>query len=258
LLRDDGAAVYLNGVEIFRSNLPGGPIAYDTLATFAVGGEEETTLFVTGTVNSVPLRAGLNVVAVEVHQINPASSDLSFALELLAETGGEPLPVYVVTELGALPGGQESEASALNDLGHVVGSSSTATSLARAFRFAYGRMTELVAPTPHRSFAHAINNRGTVLGSFDLDSIGDREVPFIIQDGTLQTLAALTGVSNFNAQGLNEADHLAGMLFGTAFKAVVFRDGQLVTLTGLPGSTADDAVAINEQGLLAGVSRPPA
>src|SRR5688572_6048503 len=32
LMRDDGAVVYLNGVEIFRSNMPGGTIAFNTLA----------------------------------------------------------------------------------------------------------------------------------------------------------------------------------------------------------------------------------
>src|SRR5881628_1979597 len=34
LLRDDGGVVYLNGQEIFRSNMPEGPISYQTVALF--------------------------------------------------------------------------------------------------------------------------------------------------------------------------------------------------------------------------------
>src|SRR6185295_17505948 len=46
LVRDDGAVVYINGVEVFRSNMPEGPISYNTFATVAVGGAEETTQFI--------------------------------------------------------------------------------------------------------------------------------------------------------------------------------------------------------------------
>jgi hypothetical protein len=41
LLRDDGAVVYLNGVEIFRSNMPVGEINSETRATGAVSRDEE-------------------------------------------------------------------------------------------------------------------------------------------------------------------------------------------------------------------------
>ena len=43
MLRDDGVVVYLNGTEVFRSNLPTGTIAYTTLASTAIGGGDETT-----------------------------------------------------------------------------------------------------------------------------------------------------------------------------------------------------------------------
>jgi hypothetical protein len=47
LLRDDGAAVYLNGQEIqpARSNLPPGDIAFDTPASATGTGAEETTFY---------------------------------------------------------------------------------------------------------------------------------------------------------------------------------------------------------------------
>ena len=47
LLVDDGAVVYLNGLEIFRSNMPSGSIGPTTLALTVVGGADETNFFST-------------------------------------------------------------------------------------------------------------------------------------------------------------------------------------------------------------------
>ncbi len=84
LLRDDGAVVYINGVEVYRNNLPAGVIAASTLATTAISGAEETTTYVQATLPVTGLVAGANVIAVEIHQNQGASSDLSFDLELIA------------------------------------------------------------------------------------------------------------------------------------------------------------------------------
>lgn len=83
LLRDDGAVVYLNGTEVFRSNLPQGPITATTLATNAVSGGEENAWF-TQAVSPALLVNGTNILAVEVHQNATNSSDLSFSLEIAA------------------------------------------------------------------------------------------------------------------------------------------------------------------------------
>ncbi len=81
LIRDDGAAVYLNGTEIFRSNLPTGTLTAATRASASVGGTDETTVF-EASVDPKWFRVGTNVLAVEVHQYAPDSSDLRFALQL--------------------------------------------------------------------------------------------------------------------------------------------------------------------------------
>jgi hypothetical protein len=81
-LRDDGAVVYLNGVEVWRSeNMPGGSIGYQTRAEWALGTPEEAT-FYDANVSSSLLVAGQNVLAVEVHQADVTSSDVSFDLRL--------------------------------------------------------------------------------------------------------------------------------------------------------------------------------
>ncbi|MDA1275028.1 MAG: lamin tail domain-containing protein [Verrucomicrobia bacterium] len=79
ILRDDGAIVYLNGQEAFRVSMPAGPADYRTYATAASEYNWEQT-----SLNPTLLVAGNNVLAVEVHQGNAGSSDLSFDLALSA------------------------------------------------------------------------------------------------------------------------------------------------------------------------------
>ena len=81
LMRDDGGAVYLNGIEVFRSNLPDGPLLSNTLASASVGGNAESNFFSTN-VSPTRLLSGRNWVAVEIHQVTTNSSDISFDLEL--------------------------------------------------------------------------------------------------------------------------------------------------------------------------------
>jgi hypothetical protein len=80
LVRDDGAAVYLNGREIWRDNLPTGILTYETRAITTAGTEENA--FHSRELEPFGLVKGQNVIAVEVHQASPTSSDLSFDLKL--------------------------------------------------------------------------------------------------------------------------------------------------------------------------------
>jgi hypothetical protein len=91
VLRDDGAVVYINGTEVWRTNMPAGDVTYTTLASVAIGGADETTFFQTNISPSV-LVNGTNVIAVEIHQANLTSSDISFDLQLVgADTAATPL-----------------------------------------------------------------------------------------------------------------------------------------------------------------------
>ncbi len=86
LIADDGAVVYLNGTEITRDNMPEDEVDYLTPAIDAISGFRESTPAV-GTFDLSLLVAGANTLAVEVHQANTTSSDMSFAAELLVTTG---------------------------------------------------------------------------------------------------------------------------------------------------------------------------
>jgi len=81
LVRDDGAVVYLNGREMYRENMPAGPVLFQTPAQNAVNNGDEQTFFAT-TLFSTNVLAGTNVVAVEVHQAAPDGADLGFDLQL--------------------------------------------------------------------------------------------------------------------------------------------------------------------------------
>ncbi len=81
LSRDDGGIVFLNGVEVFRSNMPEGAIIATTFASSVVGGTDEQT-FYEQAVDPALLLEGNNLLAVRIHQVNATSSDLGFNLYL--------------------------------------------------------------------------------------------------------------------------------------------------------------------------------
>jgi len=86
LKRDDGAVVYLNGTEIFRTNMPSGTIGYTTRATAAASDDGNTAQV--KALTSSQIIQGTNTIAVEIHQNVNTSSDCSFDLELKATTTG--------------------------------------------------------------------------------------------------------------------------------------------------------------------------
>ncbi|MFT7680252.1 MAG: hypothetical protein ACI8QC_004258 [Planctomycetota bacterium] len=83
LLRDDGIAVHLNGQLLRRDRLPWTGYDADTLADGASDGAEEQALH-TFDQGSALLVSGLNILAVEVHQADVTSEDLSFDLSMIA------------------------------------------------------------------------------------------------------------------------------------------------------------------------------
>lgn len=104
LLRDDGAAVYLNGTELLRNNLPLGPLSHGTPALTDVDGDDEVN-FIEMSIPPGRLVEGTNVFAVEVHQSGALSDDLSFDLELLGWV--RPASMLVPPQLEVVPADSE-------------------------------------------------------------------------------------------------------------------------------------------------------
>ena len=85
LLRDDGARVYINGTEMVRDNMQRWSLGSSATAQALVNGSDESEWH-SYQLNPAIFRNGDNQIAVEIHQVDRASSDISFVLELMARS----------------------------------------------------------------------------------------------------------------------------------------------------------------------------
>ena len=99
LARADGAAVWLNGQEIFRTNLPSGPITYTNQALTQVTPLNSHVFYQTNIRVLTPL-TGSNLLAVELHQSQPTNTMLGFDLELIGSGNAVPPPSLSIGESG--------------------------------------------------------------------------------------------------------------------------------------------------------------
>lgn len=82
LVRDDGAAISINGTEVVRDNLPSGVLTPSTGALTVLFGAPERTP-VSYTLPSRAFQPGANTIAVEVHNANKWSGDLAMSLRVV-------------------------------------------------------------------------------------------------------------------------------------------------------------------------------
>lgn len=88
LVRDDGAIVYINNTEVFRSNMPEGEIEFTTPASSSVASEGENQTYTIDIDQSDDIQSllvnGSNVIAVEVHNYSNSDTDLGFNMKVQA------------------------------------------------------------------------------------------------------------------------------------------------------------------------------
>ncbi len=94
--RDDGIAVYVNGTEVARDNLPAGTLTAATPASSTVTAADGIA-WKTLTIPSGALVTGDNVIAAEVHQRSTSDSRGVFDLELLTGTTDITAPTTSMT-----------------------------------------------------------------------------------------------------------------------------------------------------------------
>lgn len=110
-----------------------------------------------------------------------------------------------------------SRATAINDRGEIVGGVTDWTSepVSRAVRWNHGRMTYLGSlPGGNATGAVAINERGAILGSGNLEPFSLEEHAFLHQHGTMRDLTP-AGVPAEAAHGVRDIDNHGRLLIGS-------------------------------------------
>jgi hypothetical protein len=93
---DDGTVVYVNGQEVYRYNLPAGPVFFGTFATNFSGVPPEMGPFALPLTN---LFSGSNYIAVELHQSSAASPDTFMGIKLEVITNSASFSGVRINEL---------------------------------------------------------------------------------------------------------------------------------------------------------------
>jgi len=182
---------------------------------------------------------------------------LGLALGLSAFTATtEAAVVYALTDLGDLPGGENSSvALGINNSGQVVGISSVADG-SHAFLYSNGTLADLglMGDGQPSTIAYDINDLGHIAGhSF---GNGGNNRAFLYRDGAMIDLGTLGG-AGANAGGVNNSDHVVGVSSdgNGATCGFVWSNGTMTALDGLEGSgTYGHAGGINNQNEIVGIS----
>ena len=176
--------------------------------------------------------------------IIPTSALIGIVLLFLANFPAANAQEYTITDLGTL-GGTTSYAYALNDLGQVVGVSSTSLSTPYGFLWENGVMTNLGV-----DHAFDINNLGQIVGQNSLEA-------FLWENGTLSKLESLGGSWSM-AKGINEAGQIVGaskLADGEPEYYACIWENDTVTDLGTLGGDYSNAQAINESGQIVGAAK---
>ena len=98
--RADGAAVWLNGQEMFRVNLPGGALDHTTPALTAMTGYT-AHIFHSTNIPVTSSLTGTNLIAIEIHQSSVTNSVMGFDMDLIGSGFLRSPPLLSIARTGS-------------------------------------------------------------------------------------------------------------------------------------------------------------
>jgi probable HAF family extracellular repeat protein len=235
----------------------------------------------------IPIFRGLRLPLVEAYDMKRVVNFVAGSILITGIAGAQGSPKYSVVDLGTLPGGAFSQATAVNDNRLVTGISADKDGTQQAML--WWAMFRINIGTPGlNSGAFAVNSRGQAAVEAEVASLdpnnenfcaygtGRKCRPFIWDGGALRELPLLGGNNGSVGSFINNRGEVAGgaetadrepncpagvSVSGTGpqilnFKAVVWGPGagQMRKLTPLPGDTLGMATAINDHGQAVGAT----
>jgi probable HAF family extracellular repeat protein len=162
---------------------------------------------------------------------------------------------YIITDLGAFPGGKGyatgSDATGINDSGQVVGWS-TVNGNAHMFLYSGGKLADLGTVAGTSTTPTGINDAGQVVGTTYVNGpVGGASSGFLYSDGKMTGLSS-PGVYVTSATGINASGQVTGSANGHAF---LYSNGKFTDLGSLGGPHATSSgTGINASGQVVGTS----
>jgi probable HAF family extracellular repeat protein len=175
----------------------------------------------------------------------------SHAYRLTLPSGGG---TAAIIDLGTLPGGTGSAATAISGNGLVVGTADVPNpsdplggTVGHAFLYSAGTMTDLgTLPGGFDSQAAGVNDAGAVVGIATVGGMSPQHA-FLYSGGAMIDLGA--GI----ASGINNSGQVVGSN-GVTVHGFVYSGGTMTDVGTLPGGTFSSATAINATGQVAGLA----
>jgi probable HAF family extracellular repeat protein len=163
-----------------------------------------------------------------------------------------------MTDLGYLPGGNYSAATAINDLGQVTGYSYTPSGKYHAFLWSKSTgMKDLgVLPNGALSTGNDINNSGQIVGWGDDSNSGEDGFVWSAATG-MQHITVPPGATGSAAIAINDAGQIAGQYFTPSIVESAFfwsSTGGTVDIGRLPNTDDSTAASANSKGQVVGWS----
>ncbi len=222
-----------------------GPVSATAASGTTIGGPDGQRTFVVRAIGTDSFRAA-------------ALNNTRFAVGTDRATGHAAvlnLRTGVQTDLGTL-GGYQSEGTALNDAGQVVGYADLGGGPSHAFVWSFrtGKMTDLGTLGGDFSYATAINNRGQVVGSSSTASGDTHAFVWDPRTRTMTDLGTLGGIRS-TASDINERGQIVGDSAAPDVSHAVLwsaRSHRLTDLGLLPDVVGTSATSINDRGDVVG------